>query len=409
MLHLETLFAFLMGDPESLRLPLEMLIIFGVAKLFGEICIRLGMPSIAGEITAGVLIGPSVLGWIAPNNVLSSLADLGVMFLLFRVGLEVRASELVRVGGVATITAVGGVIVPFVSGYWLLTKLGHPTMEAVFVGAAMVATSVGITASVLAQRGLLNHRASRIILVAAVIDDVLGLLVLAVVSSLAQGRVNFFQLGLTAVLAIGFVLIVVFWGAGTATRILPVVKERLRIPEADFVLALTILFALSVLAAYAGVAAIVGAFLAGMTLGESANKRVGELTDGAATLLVPFFLANIGLKMDPSVLNDKQTLVPALLILVIAIFSKLIGCGLGSLRLGRADALRVGVGMIPRGEVGMVVAQIGLSFGVIPQNIYAATVFMSVATTIVAPPLLKWAFRSSVPVARPLQEIIAED
>ncbi|MDX2180795.1 MAG: cation:proton antiporter [Bryobacteraceae bacterium] len=392
MPHLSVL-GFFAGGEEALKLPLAMLIVFGMAKLFGELAERAHLPSIAGEIVAGLVIGPGVLNWVQPDGFIHSLADLGVMFLLFRVGLEVRASELVRVGGVATLAALAGVVVPFVAGYALLSQFGAPTIEATFVGAAMVATSVGITAKVLAERGLLNHRASRIILVAAVIDDVLGLLVLAVVSSMAKGSVNFLQLSLTAVLAIGFVMIVVFWGVDTATRFLPWVKQRLRIAEADFVLAIVILFGLAVVSVYAGVAAIVGAFLAGMMLGESASHRVHELTSGAAELLVPFFLVNIGLQLDPRTFADPATLWISLAVFFAAVVSKLVGCGLGSWQLGRRDAIRVGAGMVPRGEVGMVVAQIGLSFGVVPQNIYAATVFMSVMTTIVAPPLLKWAYR----------------
>jgi Kef-type K+ transport system membrane component KefB len=171
------------------------------------------------------------------------------------------------------------------------------------------------------------------------------------------------------------------------------VKQRLRIAEADFVLAIVILFGLAVVSVYAGVAAIVGAFLAGMMLGESASHRVHELTSGAAELLVPFFLVNIGLQLDPRTFADPATLWISLAVFFAAVVSKLVGCGLGSWQLGRRDAIRVGAGMVPRGEVGMVVAQIGLSFGVVPQNIYAATVFMSVMTTIIAPPLLKWAYR----------------
>jgi Kef-type K+ transport system membrane component KefB len=370
-----------------------MLLIFGGAKLAGELSGRLGLPTIAGEIVAGIALGPAVLNWVAPNPFLTSLAELGVMFLLFRVGLEVRPSEMMRVGGVATLAALGGVALPLFAGYLSLTLLGTPGIQALFAGAAMVATSVGITAKVLAERGLLNHRASRVILVAAVIDDVLGLLVLAAVSSMASGSVDVRQLAFTAVLAIGFVLIVLFWGAGTAKRLLPILRNSLRIEGADFAVAMSILFALSVLASYAGVAAIIGAFLAGMTLGESANSRVYEMTDGASGLLVPFFLVNIGIQMDPRALLDPATLRVTAVILVVAVLSKLIGCGAGAWRLGRRDALKIGVGMIPRGEVGMVVAQIGLSFGVITQSLYAATVFMSVATTVIAPPLLRWAYK----------------
>ncbi len=372
-----------------------MLLVFGGAKLLGEVAGRVGIPAIAGEILAGILLGPALLNWVAPSEFLTSLADLGVMFLLFRVGLEVRTSELLSVGTTALTAALGGVIVPLLAGFALMRLQGQPSIEAWFVGAAMVATSVGITANVLAERGLLNQRASRIILVAAVIDDVLGLLVLAVVSSMAKGSVNLVSLASTAGIAIAFVLLVVFWGSRAANRAMPRMRERLRVAESEFVVAMTLLFGLSVLAASAGVAAIIGAFLAGMALSETATHRVHTLTDGAAALLVPFFLVNIGLRMDASVFGSLPAIVGALAVLIVAILTKLVGCGLGAWRLGRKDAVRVGVGMIPRGEVGMVVAQIGLQFGVIPQTIYASTVFMSVATTIVAPPLLKWAFRDA--------------
>ncbi len=171
---------------DLIPLPLAMLIIFGSAKLLAELFERLGQPGIVGEILAGALVGPSVLGWIHPNEMLKALSDLGVMFLLFGVGLEVKASDLLKVGGKATLVATLGVIVPFFAGWGILLLWGAPQIEAVFVGAAMVATSVGITASVLSARGLLHEVASKIILAAAVIDDVLGLIVLAIVSSVAR-------------------------------------------------------------------------------------------------------------------------------------------------------------------------------------------------------------------------------
>src|SRR6266436_6642384 len=173
---------------DLIPLPLAMLIIFGSAKLLAELFERLGQPGIVGEILAGALVGPSVLGWIHPNEMLKALSDLGVMFLLFGVGLEVKASDLLKVGGKATLVATLGIIVPFFAGWGILLLWGARQMEAMFVGAAMVATSVGITARVLASRGWLEGRASKILLATAVIDDVLGLVVLAVVSNAARGR-----------------------------------------------------------------------------------------------------------------------------------------------------------------------------------------------------------------------------
>jgi len=391
--------------PSAVQIPLAMLMVFASAKLLAEIFERLGQPGIVGEILAGILIGPQVLGWLAPSEFLRTLSDLGVMFLLFRVGLEVKASELMEVGGTALLVATAGVVVPFFAGWGICALWGEPRLESIFTGAAMVATSVGITAQVLASRGLLDMRASRIILAAAVVDDILGLIVLAVVSGMAKGGVNYLDIALTAGLALGFTFFVARFGTGTVRRVMPRVQAGLRLAESEFAMAMVLLFALSVLAVYAGVAAIVGAFLAGMALSETAEGRVTELTNGVAELLVPFFLVGIGLHFDVSSFAGGSTLALAGILLVAAVLSKFLGCGIGALRVGRTDAIRVGVGMVPRGEVGMVVAQIGLNMGVIGQNIYGIIVFMSVATTLIAPPLLKLAFGSPTEVE---QEIIRQ-
>lgn len=379
------------GDPA--QIPLAMLMIFGSTKLLAEVFARLRMPAIVGEILAGFLIGPAVLGWIAPNSVISALADLGVLFLLFRVGLEVKTSEIVRVGGTATLVAILGVIAPFFLGWGIMAVWGASRVESIFVGAAMVATSVGITAQVLASKGLLDHKASRIILAAAVIDDVLGLLVLAVVSSVAKEHLNVLGLLITASLAIGFTVLITKWGSAAAGKLIPRVQARLRTGEVEFNLAMVFLFSLALLAVHAGIAAIVGAFLAGMALSDTVGERVRDLTHGVTELLVPFFLAGIGLQMELSAFQNKTTVWLAVTIVIAAVISKLIGCGMGALPLGWADAARVGCGMVPRGEVGMVVAQLGLTMGVIPKAVYAVVVFMAVATTLIAPPLLDLSYR----------------
>jgi len=369
-----------------------MLLVFASAKLLAEVFERLGQPGIVGEILAGVLIGPQVLGWLAPSEFLGTLADLGVMFLLFRVGLEVKASELMKVGGTALAVAIAGVIVPFFAGWGICALWGEPTLESIFTGAAMVATSVGITAHVLASRGLLDVRASRVILAAAVVDDVLGLIVLAFVIGMAKGKVNYLDLALTAGLALGFTFFVARFGTRTVRHVMPRVQANLRMAEGEFALAMTLLFALSVVAVYAGVAAIIGAFLAGMALSEIAEGRITVLTHGVAELLEPFFLVGIGLHFDLTAFSGARTLVLAGVLLAAAVLSKFLACGAAALGMGRADAIRVGVGMVPRGEVGMVVAQMGLTLGVIGHNTYGSIVFMSAATTLIAPPLLKLAF-----------------
>ncbi len=374
-------------------IPLSMLLLFVSAKLMAEVAERLNQPGIIGEILAGVLIGPSVLGWLAPNEFLSAMSELGAMFLLFRVGLEVKASELMRVGGTAMLVACSGVAVPFVMGAGIFLLWGAGVNESIFVGASLVATSVGITAQVLSAKGLLDEVSSKVILAAAVIDDVLGLLVLAVVSSLTHGKLNLLQLSLTAVLAAGFTVIVARWGTHAMRRVTPHVERGLKASEARFILALSLLFTLAVLATWTGVAAIVGAFLAGLALAESTQTRERDLAQGVSELLVPFFLAGIGLHVDLAAFAKPATAVLATLMLAAAIVSKFLGCGLGALGLGKVNALRVGVGMIPRGEVGMIVAQIGLGFGILTQTSYSVVVFLSVATTIVAPPLIKVAYK----------------
>jgi Kef-type K+ transport system membrane component KefB len=373
-----------------------MLLVFASAKLLSEIFERLGQPGIVGEILAGILIGPQVLGWMSPNDILRILSDLGVMFLLFRVGLEVKASDLMKVGGTAMLVAVAGVVLPFLMGWGICTLWGEPGTESVFTGAAMVATSVGITAQVLAARGFLATRSAQVILAAAVIDDILGLVVLALVSGIAEGKVNYLEIGATAALAIAFTAFVAKFGSRAVTRVLPHFQSRLQAAEGEFALAMTLLFALSLLAVYAGVAAIIGAFLAGMALSEAAEQRVHDLTDGVAELLVPFFLVGIGLHFNLTAFTTSGSLALAGIILLAAIVSKFAGCGLGAIAMGRSDAIRVGVGMIPRGEVGMVVAQIGLNQGVMKESVYAMIVFMSVMTTLFAPPLLKLAYRGEV-------------
>ena len=382
------------GMPEGAKIPLAMLLVFGTAKLLAELFERFKQPGIVGEILAGVLLGPSVLGWITPNDLLKTLADLGVMFLLFRVGLEVQPAELLKSGAIAAVVATCGVILPLVMGWGILLLWGAGHIEALFVGAAMVATSVGITAQILTLKGVLRERASQIILAAAVIDDVLGLLVLAGVSSMARGRVNILEISVTVLLAVAFVVVVAKWGTKAMKNVVPRVQASLRLAEAEFALAMVFLFSLSLLAVFTGVAAIVGAFLAGMVLAGNVGTRVRDLAHGTTELLVPFFLVGIGLHVQLGVFRDPSMIALALIVVTAAVVSKLFGCGLPALRLGRQDALRIGLGMVPRGEVGMVVAQLGLSIGVISPNIYGVVIFMAIATTLLAPPFMNLVYKN---------------
>ena len=348
-----------MESGHTIPLPLAMLLVFGGAKLLAEVFERLRQPGIVGEILAGVILGPNLLGWITPEPLLKSLADLGVMFLLFRVGLETKSSELLKVGGIATTVATAGVIVPMFVGWGLARIWGYNQLEALFVGAAFVATSVGITAQVLSAKGVLHLKSSQIILAAAVIDDVLGLIVLAIVAGAAKGKLEWLDLALSVALPVIFTVAVAHWGSHSVKKIAPMVESNLRVGEVQFNLSIVLLFTLALVAQYVGIAAIVGAFLAGMALGEHVGMRVHDLVRGTAELLVPFFLVGVGLNVELGGLRDGSTLILAVVLLVAAILTKLIGCGLGAWSLGFREALRIGIGMAPRGEVGMVVAQMG--------------------------------------------------
>src|SRR5919106_1260743 len=251
------------------RILLTLFIMLLSAKLMAELFERLRQPAVAGEILAGVIIGPSLLALAAPSEITDLLAEIGVIFLLFTVGLETKPAAIFKVGKRAAIVAILGVVLPFLGGWLLMKAWGGTSIEALFVGTAMVATSVGITARVLSGMGLLDAPTARIILGAAVIDDILGLLVLAMVSSAAAGSVNYLEILTTAGLAIGFTAFVALVGAPVVTRVAPKV-EQLR-SSGIFIFGLVLCLSLAVVAAYIGIAAIIGAFLAGMALAEAAE------------------------------------------------------------------------------------------------------------------------------------------
>jgi Kef-type K+ transport system membrane component KefB len=365
------------------------------AKLMAELFERLRQPAVAGEILAGVVIGPSLLGWAAPSEITKILAEMGVIFLLFNVGLETKPAAIFKVGKQAAVVAVLGVVAPLIGGWFLMKAWGGTSIEASFLGTAMVATSVGITARVLSGMGLLDAPTARIILGAAVIDDILGLLVLSVVSSLAVGTFNYVEILTTAGLAVGFTAFVALVGAPVITRFAPRV-DRLRSGHGMFILGLVLCLGLSVAAAYIGVAAIIGSFLAGIVLAEAAedHPQMHRQINGVTEFLVPFFLVNIGMQLRLEIFRSWSVIVLCLLVTLVAVITKLLACGVGAFNLGARRAAQVGMGMVPRGEVGIIVAQIGLTLAVIGAELYGVVLFMAVATTLIAPPFLKWLYAS---------------
>lgn len=383
---------FLFAATDHGKILVALFIALLAAKLMAEAFERIRQPAVVGEIIAGIIIGPAVLGWVQPTEALDALAEIGVIFLLFTVGLETRPSDIFKVGPTALVVAVLGVAVPFVFGWGLLSVWpGYSWVEAIFLGAAMVATSVGITARVLFAMGLISSTASQVILAAAVIDDVIGLLVLAVVSSLASGEVNYLHIAITAGLAVGFALITITVGARVVKRAQQPVKD-LKINHSPLIFALVLCFGLAAIASFIGIAGIIGAFLAGVALSESTDgTRLHQQSETLAEFLTPFFLVTIGMKLDPSIFLSWQVTLLSAAVIALAIASKFIGCGIGAIKMGKRRALQVGVGMIPRGEVGIVVAQIGLAMtGNI--TLYGVVIAMAVVTTLAAPPFIKMAF-----------------
>jgi Kef-type K+ transport system membrane component KefB len=386
-------FAFVLASTDGEKMLLALFVMFVAAKLAAEIFERFKMPAVAGEILAGVIIGPSGFALVAPDELTGALSEIGVIFLLFLVGLETKPADIFRVGARATLVAVLGVIVPFVFGYLIMLAWGEGKIEAIFTGAAMVATSVGITARVLGQMGLLNLQTSRIILGAAVIDDILGLLILAVVSSLAKGGVNYAQIGTTAVMAIGFTLLIILVGARAVNRIRTRV-ENLRVGQSQLIFGFSLCLGLALVATHIGVAAIIGAFLAGMAMAETAEGTdMPHQVEAVTEFLLPFFLINIGMQLNLDAFLNRSTILLAVVVTLLAVLSKLIGCGAAAWTLGKKRAMQIGMGMVPRGEVGIVVAQIGLSLNAVDQAIYGVVLFMAVATTLIAPPFLMRLFK----------------
>ncbi len=383
----------LAANVEHSNVLLALVLMLVAAKVLAEVFERLRQPAVVGEILAGVLLGPSVLAWVQPSDFISLTAEIGVIFLLFNVGLETKPQAILAVGKRAFIVAVLGVIVPFAAGYLIAVLWGGSKIEAMFIGAALVATSVGITARVLSSLGLLDAPTARIILGAAVIDDILGLLILSVVSSFSKGEVNYWSLAGTAGLAIFFTLFVALFGTRLVSRLAPKI-ENLHISKPFFNAGLILCLGLSFAANYIGVAAIIGAFLAGMALSEATedNHKMHKMTSGITEFFVPFFLVNIGMQLNLSIFKDVSVIFFAIIITTAAVLTKFIGCGLGALGLGWRRSAQVGIGMVPRGEVGIVVAQIGLGLAVVSEAFFAAVLFMAIATTLIAPPFIKILF-----------------
>ncbi|GGK13174.1 sodium:proton antiporter [Deinococcus malanensis] len=367
------------------------------AALLGTLASKVGIPAVVGQVLAGILIGPSLLNLVRPGDFFLTLAELGAIFLLFMVGLETRFKELLAVGREALLVAVLGIALPLGLGFGFGLWQGQGNVSALFVGTALVATSVGITAKVLQELGVLDARFAQVILGAAVIDDILGLTLLAVVSSLGAGRtLSAVQVGLTLALSVGFVALVLAVGIPLVRRF----QNRLSNLSLSraFNVAVVVGLGIAALSTVAGLAPIIGAFLAGMVLAEIKDEVEFESKVHAIeAFLAPVFFVVVGLQLDVGALSQPTVIVAGLILTVLAVAGKLLGGILGAWSLGRHEATLVGLGMVPRGEVGLIVASLGLGVGIIGERVYAEVLLMVLLTTVLAPLVLRAVMRRRVP------------
>ena len=357
-------------------------------KLLGEVAQRLGQPAVLGELLAGILLGGSVLGMLDPTNpVIAALSEIGVLVLLFSIGLHTDVASLRKVGGPAVTVAIVGVALPFAAGYGAASALGVGTIPALVCGAALTATSIGISARVLSDLGRLDTPDGQVVLGAAVLDDIVGLVILAVVSQVAAGgSVGAFDVARTSGIALGFVVVALVLGA----RVIPPVfraVEHIRISGALGLIALAFAFVLAVAADRAGSAMIVGAFAAGLILHPTQQRRdIEQAATGLGHFFVPIFFAAVGAAVDLRALADPRALLVGGALIVTGVLGK-VAAGFAPIGY-RGDKLLVGVAMVPRGEVGLIFAQMGLATGAITAELFGALMLMVLATTLVTPPLL---------------------
>jgi Kef-type K+ transport system membrane component KefB len=383
---------------EIRELLVALVLIWLGSKLAGEGMSRIGQTAVLGELLVGVLIGPGGLGLVHETPALHALAEIGVLILLFEVGLESDLQDLLRAGLQATLVAVVGVLVPFGLGFSVMFWLGYSALVAVFVGATLTATSVGITARVLADLGRLQDPAAKVVLGAAVVDDILGLIILAVVTGIAQtGSVSAGSVAILLGKAALFLMAAILLGV----RVAPVLFRWVAGMQARGTLIVySVVFAvgLAVVADVIGLATIIGAFAAGLALATTERRQhIEERIKPIADLLVPIFFVTIGMKVQPSMLKpsgDGGEFALMMILTAVAVASKLV-TGLSVYQRG-VRRWPVAVGMVPRGEVGLIFAGAGLAAAVIEQDVYSALVVVVMLTTFVAPPWLKILYRPSL-------------
>jgi Kef-type K+ transport system membrane component KefB len=346
-------------------------------------------PAILGELLGGIVLGGSVLGFLDPNDLaIHTLAQLGLLILLFEIGLATDLRGLAKVGGTATVIAFVGVLLPFVIGYSALSAMGIGGLPAIVCAAALTATSIGVSTRVLAALGFLQTEEGRVVLAAAVLDDIIGLVILSVIGSFAAGvAITATGIVRTSAVAFGFVAIAIIVGSFVVPPLFHAAK-RLRSPTTIAIMGLAFAFFLAALAGLLGSAIIVGGFVAGVLLnGIDQRNDVQRSTAAMGSLLTPIFFASVGASVDLRALAEPRTLIITLVLLVAGSIGKIIAAY--SPVWFKGNKALIGTAMLPRGEVELIVAQTGLAIGALDASLFGAITLMVLLTTLIAPPLIQ--------------------
>lgn len=370
---------------------LQIVIVLVAIKIFGEISIRLGQPSVLGKIVAGILLGPAVLGWVQESDIMTIFSQIGVLLLMFMAGLETDLEDLARNAKSALLIAVGGVVMPIILGYLGGALFNFTVPQAIFMGLLLAATSVSISVQTLRELGWLNSREGSALLGAAVLDDVIVVILIAVAMSLFTGSgTSIGQLVLYNLIFFVGVFVLSKWVVPGFIQFF----AKFEVTEITLSAALIIAFAFAYAGEMLGVAGIIGTFAAGVAISETKFKeeviqRVEPVANG---IFVPFFFISIGLPVTFEGIGDQVGFLVYLTIL--ALISKLAGCGLGAKMsgFGWRSSIGIGAGMISRGEVALILAAIGLESGLLAAEYYTSAIIVVILTTVVTPPLLKIIF-----------------
>lgn len=372
----------------------NLVIIYLASKAGGELAFRLKQPTVLGELVAGLVVGISGLQWINPEQpVLGLLAQVGVILLLFEIGLESNLKSLLKVGPQALTVGLVGMTVPFVLGFAVMKGMGNPDLVSIFVGASMTATSIGVTAKVLSDLGYLKRTEGKIVLGAAVFDDIFGVVILSVVSGLASGTsLDAFNLLRVVGTSLGFLIgaiVVGNWAIPFFIQLVKLLRTRGELLTASLIFA----FSLAYLAEQLGSAAIIGAFAAGLVLAETDRRHeVEQRLQPVTDFFLPIFFIVVGAEVNLALLNNQEALILSLGLTLTAIVGKVV-CGYAAFGT-QANKLAIGVAMVARGEVGLIFASVGLSTGVFTRAVHAAVVLMVILTTFLGPLLLSFILKS---------------